>query len=192
MSGNVAVFWDSKMTFHRLVEDSCGYCEGVTPLMLSAPFYKGRYAGIIIPTGFGNTQYSKLLPALRASSGRFTKYLQNGGRVLVYGAMDDGPNKYDWLPVKVSYHHEFAEHSLTVDESSPWKVLLDGYDKNAFTTDGWFEEFEGKPIAVAENGFPILVECKVGEGTLLLSTAHEYPSRAFLEMFQKGGDETLF
>ena len=32
---HIAVFWDNKMMFHRLVEDACGYCEAVTPLMLT-------------------------------------------------------------------------------------------------------------------------------------------------------------
>jgi hypothetical protein len=189
---NLAVFWDSKMTFHRLVEDTCGYCEAVTPLMLSAPFYKGRYRGIIVPTGFGNPGYSKLLPALRASAGRFAQYLENGGNLLVFGAMDDRPGRYDWLPVRVRYHHEFAGHALTIDESSPWKTLFDGYDRDDFVTDGWFETFEGKAVATAENGFPVLVECRIGKGTLLLATSHEYPSCAFLREFQDSGGDAIF
>ncbi len=193
-SGHIAVFWDSKMMFHRLVEDSCGYCEAVTPLMLAAPFYKGRYTGVIIPTGFGNLQYSKLLPALRAVSDRIEEYLENGGRLFVYGAADpaNASNPYDWLPVEVEYHFEFAEHRLTVDEFSPWKSLFDGYNLGAFPTDGWFTGYPGKPVAVAENGFPIFVECRVGKGTLLLATAHEYPADAFLKMFGAADQKVRF
>ncbi|MDU9375677.1 hypothetical protein McpSp1_02550 [Methanocorpusculaceae archaeon Sp1] len=193
-SGHVAVFWDSKMMFHRLVEDSCGYCEAVTPLMLAAPFYKGNYSGVIIPTGFGNLQYSKLLPALRAVSDRVEEYLEEGGRLFVYGAADpaNSGNPYNWLPVEVEYHFEFAEHKLTIDESSPWKSLFDGYDTNAFPTDGWFTKYPGKRIAVAENGCPVFVECKIGEGTLLLATAHEYPADTFLKQFGAEGQTFRF
>lgn len=181
----VAVFWDSKMMFHRLVEDACGYCEAVTPLMLAAPFYKGRYTGVIVPTGFGNQQYSKLLPALRAVSDRVADYLEEGGRLLVYGAADPAKtgNPYDWLPVEAEYHFGFAEHKLDVDAASPWKSLFEGYDTGKFPTDGWFVTYPGKPVAVAENGFPVLVECTVGKGTLLLASIHEYPSDAFLKLF---------
>ena len=180
--------------FHRLVEDACGYCEAVTPLMLAAPFYKGRYTGIIIPTGFGNLQYSKLLPALRAVSGRIEDYLENGGKLLVYGAADPANtgNPYNWLPVDVEYHFEFAEHKLEIDASSPWKSLFDGYDTDKFAADGWFVKYPGKPVAVAENGFPVLVECPVGEGTLLLASAHEYPSDAFLKQFGAAATEIQF
>lgn len=191
---HIAVFWDNKMMFHRLVEDACGYCEAVTPLMLAAPFYKGRYTGIIIPTGFGNLQYSKLLPALRAVSGRIEDYLENGGKLLVYGAADPANtgNPYNWLPVDVEYHFEFAEHKLEIDASSPWRSLFDGYDTDKFAADGWFVKYPGKPVAVAENRFPVLVECPVGEGTLLLASAHEYPSDAFLKQFGAAATEIQF
>ncbi|MCZ0861837.1 hypothetical protein [Methanocorpusculum vombati] len=191
---HIAVFWDSKMMFHRLVEDACGYCEAVTPLMLAAPFYKGRYTGVIIPTGFGNLQYSKMLPALRAVSDRIEEYLEEGGRLFVYGAADPAHpgNPYDWLPVEAEYHFEFAEHTLEIDASSPWKSLFDGYDTEKFATDGWFVQYPGKPIAVAENGFPVFVECSVGKGTLLLASTHEYPSDAFLKQFGSADAEVRF
>ena len=182
----VAVFWDTKMTFHRLIEDSACPCEAVTPLLLSAPFYRGKYSGIIIPTGFGNMSYSKLLPALRACSGRIERYLEAGGKLLVFGAADASPNRYDWLPVNVEYHYEFGEHLLDVDTSSPWSCIFDGYDTTKFAADGWFETFEGTPVASTENGFPVLVECSVGKGTLLLASTHEYPSDAFLKKFAEG------
>lgn len=182
----VAVFWDTKMTFHRLVEDAACPCDAVTPLLLSAPFYRGKYSGIIIPTGFGNICYSKLLPALRACSERIEDYLNAGGKLLVFGAADASPNRYDWLPVNVKYHYEFAEQHLDVDTTSPWSCIFDGYDTTCFASDGWFEEFEGHPLAIAENGFPVLVECQVGKGTLLLASTHEYPSDAFLKVFSNG------
>lgn len=182
---HVAVFWDTKMMFHRLVEDACGYCEAVTPLMLSAPFYHGRYTAVIIPTGFGNQQYSKLLPALRAVSGRVAEYLDDGGRLFVYGAADPAcsGDPYDWLPVEAKYQFGFAGHQLTIDASSPWKSLFEGYDTSAFASDGWFTKFPGTPVAVAENGFPVCVECRVGKGTLILASTHEYPTDTFLKLF---------
>ncbi len=182
----IAVFWDTKMTFHRLVEDSVCPCEAVTPLLLSAPFYRGKYSGIIIPTGFGNMSYSKLLPALRACSGRIERYLDEGGKLLVFGAADASANRYNWLPVDVEYHYAFREHRLDVDTSSPWSCIFDGYDTTKFAADGWFETFEGTPVALTENGFPVLVECSVGKGTLLLASTHEYPSDAFLKIFSEG------
>lgn len=183
-----AVLWDREMTFNRLVEDaSGGPTDAVTPLMLSAPFFRGKYAGILIPTGFGNLSYSRLLPALRACSERIEEYLENGGRLLVFGAADASPARYDWLPVDVSYHFEFMEHDLTIDESSPWVSLFCGYDTANFASDGWFDKTDGRAIAVSkQTGKPVFVECSIGEGTLLLASTHEYPSAEFLKQFADG------
>ena len=187
----IAVFWDSEMMFHRMVEDAAGPVEAVTPLILSAPFFRGKFSGIIVPTGFGNTSYSKMLPALRACAGRIEDYLEDGGKMLVYGAADAGPARYDWLPVKAEYHYDFMEHELDVAESSA-ALLLEGYDTANFACDGWFEEFEGTPVAVSKKtGKPVLLECPVGDGTLYLASTHEYPAAAFLKEFAKG-DEASF
>lgn len=183
---NIGIFWDNTMMFHRMVEDAAGAVEAVTPLMLAAPFFRGKFTGVIVPTGFGNTHYSKMLPALRACAGRIEDYLENGGKMLLFGAADAAPTLYNWLPVNVKYHFEFMEHELDV-VNSPSALLFDGYDTGYFACDGWFEEFEGEPIAVSKNtGKPVLVECKIGEGTLYLASTHEYPSAAFLKEFAKG------
>ncbi len=187
----IAVFWDSSMMFHRMVEDAAGPVEAVTPLILSAPFFRGKFSGIIVPIGFGITSYSKMLPALRACAGRIEDYLEDGGKMLVFGAADANPARYDWLPVKTEYHYEFMEHELEVTDSTA-SLLLDGYDTSNFACDGWFEEFEGTPVAVSKKtGKPVLVECKVGDGTLYLASTHEYPSASFLKEFAKG-DEVSF
>ena len=186
----ICVLWDNRMAFHMLVEDATKCCcDAVSPMMLSAPFYRGSYTSIIIPTGFGNTKYSKLLPALRACSGRIEDYIENGGKLLVFGAADSAPDRYDWLPLDIEYHFEFDEHDLDVDETSIWSSMFDGYDTNNFAADGWFEKYPGKPVAVSKkNGKPILVECSIGEGTVILASTHEYPSNKILRELAKGED----
>ncbi len=187
----IAVFWDSSNMFHRMVEDAAGSVEAVTPLMLAAPFFRGKFAGVIVPTGFGNLHYSKMLPALRACADRIENYLENGGKMLIFGAADSAPGCYNWLPVNAEYHFEFMEHELNVSDS-PAALLFDSYDTENFACDGWFTEFEGKPIAVSKKtGKPVLIECSIGKGTLYLASTHEYPSAAFLQEFAKG-DEVSF
>lgn len=173
-----------------LVEDSAEcICDDVSPMMLSAPFYRGSYTGIIIPTGFGNTKYSKLLPALRACSARIEDYIENGGKLLVFGAADSAPNRYDWLPFDIDYHFEFGEHDLEIDKTSKWSCMFDGYETDNFAADGWFEKYPGNPAAVSKkNGKPILIECSMGCGTLILSSAHEYPSCQMIRELAAGED----
>lgn len=178
--------------FSRLIQDCCGVCEDVTPLMLSSPYYKGRYSGIIIPAGFGNPAYSKLLPALRVSKGRFARYIENGGRVLVFSSAAVGPNKYDWLPVFVEFHSEYGEHRLLVNDSSPWKTLYENFDPECFVSDGWFEVSKGEIVAEIEDGKPVCVQINYGKGVILLAISHEYPTRSFLQTFQQGGCDVVF
>jgi len=183
-----AIFWDNKTMFHKLVEETTGPVEAVTPLLLSAPFFQGQFNGIIIPTGFGNTHYSRMLPALRASAARIENYLENGGKLLVYGAADASPARYDWLPVSIDYHFEFQEHQIVTDKTSPWAGIVEGYDNSSFACDGWFENVEnGKTVVFSKTvNKPVFVEVKIGKGTILLGSTHEYPSASFLQEFNKG------
>ncbi len=183
----IAVFWDNKMMFHTVVADAAGPVEAVSPLMLAAPFYHGSFASIIIPTGFGNTHYSKMLPALRACASRIENFLEDGGKMMVFGAADAEPKCYDWLPVDVDYHFEFMEHATTVDSSSPFSNLADGYDLQKLPCDGWFEKCDGKALITSQTkNTPVMAEWKIGNGTLLLASVHEYPSVLFLNGFAKG------
>ena len=53
-------------------------------------------------------------------------------------------------------------------------------------------KYPGKQVAVAGSRCPVLVECPVGEGTLLLASADEYPSDAFLKQFGAAATEIQF
>ena len=81
--------------------------------MLAAPFFRGSFSCLIIPTGFANPAYCRLLPALRASSDRIQKFVENGGNLLVFGAAIDRPDVYDWLPFPVTYRHEVFPREIT-------------------------------------------------------------------------------
>ena len=106
MNCRAGFVWQTKQHFNRYIED-CGIpCELITPHMLAAPFYRGRFNCLIIPTGFANPAYSNLLPALRAAAPRIKKFVENGGNLLVFGAAANKPDSYDWLPFPVTYCHD--------------------------------------------------------------------------------------
>jgi hypothetical protein len=183
--------WDSPQIFARLIEECTGCCELVTPQLLASPFYRGRFAALVIPTGFGNPLYSRLLPALRASSRRIERFLAAGGRILVFGAADDRPDAYDWLPFRLTYRHGYSPRCITFTPGSPWASLVEGYDSGALECDGTFPEHDGTEVATDEGGEAVVVEKAVGKGLVLAATIHEYPSRGFLASFSCGGEEAL-
>jgi hypothetical protein len=191
VTGRTGFLWDSPQIFTRLITECTGSCELVTPQLLATPFYRGRFTAVIIPTGFGNPAYSRLLPALRASAGRIERYLEAGGRLLVFGAADERPDAYDWLPFRLTYRHGYAPRRISFTTGSPWASLTEGYDTSAIECDGTFPEHDGTAIARTETGEAIVVETTVGKGLVLAATVHEYPSRSFLASFSCGGDEAL-
>ncbi|MDE4907508.1 hypothetical protein L0665_02595 [Methanogenium marinum] len=184
--------WECSVPFIRYIEDTGIACELITPQMMGAPYFRGKLVSLIIPTGFGNPAYSGLLPALRASSTRINTFLKKGGRVIVFGAMSPETDRYDWLPVPVTYVSEYFSCPVTVDEASPLATILDDFDTSEVDCDGYIKDPEGDVLAQTDDGKAIMVSYPVGEGTVIVTTIHEYPSRGFLRHFCTCESETLF
>ena len=112
-----ALIWDSPLLFARLISD-CGYqCDEVTPHLLAAPFFRGRFAFIVIPGGFGDSKYSRVLPALKALSPRFKRYASAGGAILLFGAVSPNQNVYQWLVPGINYHFGFFDAEIIANPS---------------------------------------------------------------------------
>jgi hypothetical protein len=184
--------WDSPQIFNRYLEDAGIRCDAVTPQMMAAPFWKGRFVALIVPTGFANPAYSRLLPALRASEGRIRRFLEEGGRLLVFGAADTRPGAYDWLPFPLEYEHGYAERKLSVRPECRTGDLVHGYDCSCLPCDGCFPVHGGDPVASGEGGSAVLVEYQVGKGLAVVTSVHEYPSKRFLASFCCAERETFF
>jgi glutamine amidotransferase-like uncharacterized protein len=159
--------------------------------MLAAPFFRGTFSCLIIPTGFAHPGYSKLLPALRASAGRIRKYIENGGRLLVFGAALEKPDAYDWLPFPVRYSHDYQARSIKCRTSGNSSALISDFDAGCIECDGFFSGHNNPPAGTADDRAVILEE-NVGDGLVIVTSIHEYPSRSFLANFCKTGTQTLF
>ena len=191
MSCRAGFVWETSQHFVRYIED-CGIpCELVTPYMLAAPYFHGSFSCLIIPTGFANPAYCRLLPALRASSGRIKKFVENGGNLLVFGAAIDRPDAYDWLPFPVTYRHEVFPRQVTCGPSELGAALVEDYDPSCIECDGSFPSHGGTPAGSCGDS-TVIIENMVGKGTVIVTSVHEYPSRAFVKKFCCQGTQTLF
>jgi len=191
MSCRAGFVWGTKQHFNRYIEE-CGItCEHVTPQMLAAPFYRGFFHCLIIPTGFANPAYSNLLPALRAASARIKKFVENGGNLLVFGAAADRPDAYDWLPFPIVYRHECHPRRVECNLSSDAGTLIDDYNPQCIECDGSFLSHEGTRVGIAEL-CDVIIEKKIGEGRIVVTSVHEFPSRGFLKNFCSSGKESRF
>jgi glutamine amidotransferase-like uncharacterized protein len=191
MSCRAGFVWESAQHFNRYIEE-CGIgCDLVTPYMLAAPFYRGSFSCLIIPTGFANPAYSRLLPALRASASRIRKFVETGGNLLVFGAAIDRADAYDWLPFPVTYCHDVHPRTITCTGSLVAGSMIEDFDPSCIECDGTFPAHTGEAVSTAE-GHAVFIEKKVGKGTIIVTSIHEFPSRAFLKNFCTAGTQTLF
>ena len=191
MSCRAAFIWQTKQHFNRYIED-CGItCELVTPHMLAAPFYRGTFNCLIIPTGFANPAYSNLLPALRSAASRIERYVKNGGNLLVFGAAADKPDAYDWLPFPVMYRHDCHPRRIECTPDADCGTIIDDYDPTSIECDGSFPSHEGDSRGTAESA-DVIIEKRVGDGRIIVTCVHEFPSRKFLKNFCSTGKETVF
>jgi len=191
MNCRAGFVWQSSQYFNRYIED-CGIaCELVTPHMLAAPFYRGHFSCLIIPTGFANPQFSQILPAVRASSERIESFVEGGGNLLVFGAAAEKPDAYDWLPEPVTYRHEVHPRKITCTSSSGSWSLIEDYDPEKIECDGTFSS-PGWMTVCSTGGEPVMVEKPVGKGRIVVTSIHEYPSRGFLKGFCCTGVDVIF
>ncbi len=192
MTGRIGLLWDSPLIFSRLIEGCGAFCEMINPYMLASPFWRGRFAGLIVPTGFANPAYSNLLPALRASKGRIRRFIENGGRLLVFGAGCPREDAYDWLPFPVTYSFWYGPRSVRFTGEGGYSSMVMGYDPAAIECDGFFPVHGGETLAASSTGEALLIGKAIGGGMILISSIHEYPSREFLREFVCSDRETLF
>ena len=189
MNCRAGFVWGTKQHFNRYIED-CGIsCELVTPHMLAAPFFRGTFNCLIIPTGFANPAYSNLLPALRASSSRIKKFVESGGNLLVFGAATDKPDAYDWLPFPVKYRHDCHPRHIECSSWSDTGTIIDDYDPMCIECDGSFPSHEGERVGIAESS-DVIIEKILGKGRIVVTSVHEFPSKEFLKSFCTGGKES--
>ena len=187
----VGFVWETRQHFTRLIEDCGMVCEVVTPHMLATPFFRRSFNCLIVPTGFGNPQYTKLLPALRASSQRIKRFIENGGNLLVFGAAIDNPSAYDWLPFAVTYCHKCHPRKVVFSGAGTAKSILDGFDAERIECDGSFPLHDGDSVGMAGDHVVVIEKC-IGKGHVTVTSIHEFPSRAFLVSFCRSGIQTLF
>jgi len=191
MTPRAGFVWGTPQHFNRFIEESGIICELITPQMLAAPFFRTTLNCLIIPTGFANPAYSNLLFALRASSSRIIRFVENGGNLLVFGAAMDKPDAYDWLPFPVHYAHDCHPRAVRVLESSCSHQIIEDYDASRIECDGTFSSYDALCTGFCGES-AVILEKTVGKGTIVVTSIHEFPSRSFIQQFCRNGHQVVF
>jgi hypothetical protein len=186
MSVRAGFVWGTKQHFNRYIEETGIICELITPHMLAAPFFRTTMNCLIIPTGFANPAYSNNLPALRASSGRIARFVENGGNLLVFGAAVNNQDAYDWLPFPVQYSHEHYPRPVTCRPDSGAAQIIEDFNPSCIECDGSFIS-PSASCSGTSGDLAVILEKQVGKGRIVITSIHEFPSRKFLQQFCSSG-----
>ena len=176
---DVMLIWDTPLLFEKLFLDNDLKCQRILSHAVGTPFLPSCKC-IIIPTGFANPEYTKIAAGIERNGRAFEKFVKNGGILVVFGPMVPEYH-YDWLPVELMYVQELGstlvqkvgEHGAQcIITDADTSVECDGYySKTDADTDVVLNNSDGKPIMVAKN---------VGDGIVVATTIHEFPSADFL------------
>jgi len=181
----IALLWDKDTLFREYLIDKGFTCEIVMPNTLSAPFFSFTgYKLVIVPAGFGNELYSRMLKGLRANSVRIKDFVKEGGILLVSGALSN-KDAYNWLPVKIEYVMGKRRVRTEVVKEHKAAAIV---EKEECMCDGYFDwtGTEGEVILRIkddkdEKTKAILVVSEYGAGEIIATTIHEYPSERFIK-----------
>lgn len=167
---------DRGNVFSKAFDEHGFTCDQVSPGAFGSPFCSPCRM-LIIPSGFADPKYYRILPSIRNNADRIREFIENGGVVLAFGAMLTDYD-YDWLPMKLSYHMHFKEVDVKlVDPDDPAaKFIAPG----KLDCDGFFTENDGNVVMVREENKPVLVTKKVGKGYIVAASLHQYPTAEFV------------
>ena len=121
---DVMLIWDTPLLFEKLFVDNDLKCQRILSQAVGTPFLPSCKC-IIIPTGFANTEYTKIITGIERNGRAFEKFVKNGGILVVFGPMVPKYH-YDWLPMKLTYVQEHGLSTLQkIGEHSCQSIIAD-------------------------------------------------------------------
>ena len=176
---DVMLIWDTPLLFEKLFLDNDLKCQRILSHAVGTPFLPSCKC-IIIPTGFANPDYTKIVAGIERNGRAFEKFVKNGGILVVFGPMVPEYH-YDWLPMELMY---VQEHGLTlvkkVDEHGAQSIIPDANIDTQVECDGYFSKTDADVLLNNSDGKPVMVAKNIGDGIVVATTIHEFPSADFL------------
>ncbi|MDD2439771.1 MAG: hypothetical protein PHD41_06120 [Methanosarcinaceae archaeon] len=175
---DVILLWDSPLLFEKLFLEYGLECTRALSASIGTP-YLPPCKVLIVPTGFGNENYTKIRAGIERNKKAFERFVEKGGILLVFSPLVPEYN-YEWLPFKLKY--ELEENSCTpvpVGEHEAQKLVEGSHPPLGF--DGYFSESEAKVVLEDEKGRAVMVVWEAGKGLVVASTVHELPAKEFFK-----------
>jgi hypothetical protein len=173
---DIAIIGERVFLYEKLFAELGISFQFISPGILGSPFLP-RYKVLLIPTGFANSQYSGTLPALQRMKSSISDFVKSGGILTVFGPMV-AEHDFDWLTMSLSYICELGCRSVTSAGHECSCLLC----SSAPECDGYLIPGNGfETVLRDEKGRAVLVAAKLGEGFIVVTTVHEFPSAEYIK-----------
>jgi hypothetical protein len=174
---DVLLLWDMPQLFDKLFIEYGLKSQLALSNAIGTPFLPPCKC-VLIPTGFANPMYTTILPGIERNKKAFEKFVKKGGILVVFGPMVEEYH-YEWLPMQLTYIQE--------QESTLVRKVL-GHEVPSLVSDisvpvecdGYFSETDSNVLFNNNDGKPIMISSEFGDGMIIATTIHEFPSSDFL------------
>ncbi|MDI3539405.1 MAG: hypothetical protein PWQ52_528 [Methanolobus sp.] len=173
---DVMLLWDSPLLFEKLFAEHGIKCQRITAETIGTPFLPPCKC-LVVPTGFANPAYTKVLGGLRRSKKQIERFVEKGGILLVFGPMVEG-HDFDWLPIELKYTQKQMSADICKAKDGA-QCIVDKLEHVEF--DGYLTDKEGEVLLTDPEGRALMVSKKIGDGMIIATTVHEFPSGDFLK-----------
>ena len=175
---DIAVIGDRTFLFEKLFQDMSLSYQFLQSSIFGSPFLP-KFKMIMIPTGFANPQYSKTLPMLQRFKSNLAGFIREGGFLTVFGPLVPEHN-YDWLPLPLKYVCELSSQQITPAQTSKHECSC-LCSTSTPECDGYLLPGAGfDPVLEDSQGRIILAAGKYGQGLVVATSVHEFPSAEYI------------
>lgn len=172
---DIALIGDRNFLFEKLFLDLGVTFQFVQSSLLGSPFLP-KFKMIIIPTGFANPQYSRTLTALHRQKSNISGFISRGGILTVFGPLV-AEHCYEWLPLEIKYICDYGSRQVEASVHECASLAVTSKPE----CDGYLVPGKGFEVALKdEMGRAVLAVGRHGEGYLVATSVHEYPSPEFI------------
>ena len=174
---DVMLLWENPLLFEKLFAEHDIKCQRISAESIGTPFLPPCRC-LVVPTGFANQNYTKILNGLVRNKKQIAKFVEKGGTVLIFGPMVDG-HEFNWLPMELKYVQKQMSSDVLKTNEHNIQCIVDELDQVEF--DGYFTDVQGEVLLTDKDRNALMVSKKIGEGMIIATTIHEFPCGNFLK-----------
>jgi len=174
---DVALIWDRPILFEKLFLEYGVTCVRVSPIAVGTP-YSPKYKVAIIPVGFGNPAYSSVAKVIRSLRTALKNFVTDGGIILIFSPFIDNYD-FKWLDLPYDFKMILRDDPMKIEQvkEHPAAHIVDILEAR---TDGYFVGVAENDVILKSKDGPVLTLIPMGDGSIILTTIHELPSRRFI------------